>query len=363
MDFLPRPDARGLERLKLKNENSGKKWAVGEPLSPTKETTQEAERVFKFPRIEACFSYIRGRGYLNGDSAFMAFIVAYIAGLINVLSQSAEEMQQLDEFERWFLATFPHPSQLTKFAWDHPEIPAFFAVAYMAMLWLGPKLMANYERPKWLKKYIISWNVLLVVFSTIGSYKIAKTLWLSFDIDNMHGVACKDGRGQCFQFPSGCIWLFFFCASKIPEMLDTVFLIVMKKKPIFLHWFHHVTVMLFCWLSYATHTPVGTVFAGMNYFVHSWMYTWYGLAAYGLKPTRYMSQMVTVLQIVQMLFGSALAFYVYFKPNCENHIYATTAGIMIYGSYLFLFVKFFITAYCRKRVKKSKELKFKTKTS
>ena len=35
-----------------------------------------------------------------------------------------------------------------------------------------------------------------------------------------------------------------FIYSKLPELFDTVFLVLRKKPVIFLHWFHHVTVGL-----------------------------------------------------------------------------------------------------------------------
>eukprot|EP00959_Pyramimonas_sp_CCMP1952_P446462 9347841-Pyramimonas_sp.AAC.2 len=40
--------------------------------------------------------------------------------------------------------------------------------------------------------------------------------------------------------PSG-LWVGLFIYSKIPELLDTVFLVLQKKRVIFLAWFHHTT--------------------------------------------------------------------------------------------------------------------------
>ena len=53
------------------------------------------------------------------------------------------------------------------------------------------------------------------------------------------------------------LWVGLFIFSKIPELLDTVFLVLQKKRVIFLHWFHHVTVSnthTLCMYIYVTHT-------------------------------------------------------------------------------------------------------------
>ena len=44
-----------------------------------------------------------------------------------------------------------------------------------------------------------------------------------------------------------------------PDVLfvDTVFLVLQKKPVIFLHWFHHVTVLLYCWHAFANWTASG----------------------------------------------------------------------------------------------------------
>ena len=77
--------------------------------------------------------------------------------------------------------------------------------------------------------------------------------------------------------------------------------------------YHHTTVMLFCWHSYASRIgSAGLWFATMNYFVHSIMYLYFALTLHGSflasKPfqkflKRWVSPVVTSLQITQMVMG------------------------------------------------------------
>ena len=39
----------------------------------------------------------------------------------------------------------------------------------------------------------------------------------------------------------GGIWAFLFPLSKLPELVDTVFIVLRKQKMVFLHWYHHIT--------------------------------------------------------------------------------------------------------------------------
>ena len=49
----------------------------------------------------------------------------------------------------------------------------------------------------------------------------------------------------------------------------TFFIVIHKKKLILLHWYHHVSVLLYCWHSYVYKAPLGILFCVMNYGVHS----------------------------------------------------------------------------------------------
>lgn len=56
----------------------------------------------------------------------------------------------------------------------------------------------------------------------------------------------------CFSVdPTGpaSFWACMFAFSKIAELGDTLFLVLRKRPVIFLHWYHHAVVLIYCWHS------------------------------------------------------------------------------------------------------------------
>jgi hypothetical protein len=133
------------------------------------------------------------------------------------------------------------------------------------------------------------------------------------------------------------------------ELIDTFFIVIHKKPLIFLHWYHHITVLLYCWHSYVTTSPTGIIFTAMNYTVHATMYGYYFLMALRMKPKWFNPMVITAMQISQMVVGVAttIVSYYYFLTDAEcaldrgNNI----AAFLMYGSYLFLFCQFFFSRY------------------
>jgi elongation of very long chain fatty acids protein 6 len=76
-------------------------------------------------------------------------------------------------------------------------------------------------------------------------------------------------------------WTLAFVLSKVPELGDTVFIVLRKQPLIFLHWYHHVTVLIYSWYSYSEYTAAARWFVVMNYIVHSVMYSYYAFKALG----------------------------------------------------------------------------------
>ena len=154
-----------------------------------------------------------------------------------------------------------------------------------------------------------------------------------------------------------------FIYSKIPELLDTAFLTFQKKPVIFLHWFHHVTVLLYCWHAYHHQVSSGLWFASMNYCVHSIMYFYYFIMIFpSPKPVRKAAQaiapLITTIQILQMVGGIVVtvtgAYQSIYNPHvCHINAANYKMGLAKYGSYFALFVALFADKFLKP--KKPKE--------
>lgn len=143
------------------------------------------------------------------------------------------------------------------------------------------------------------------------------------------------------------------------ELVDTFFIVVHKKPLIFLHWYHHITVLLYCYHSYVTTSPPGIFFVVMNYSVHASMYGYYFLMAMKMRPKWFNPIIITIFQISQMVVGVAvtLAGFYYYKtdPTCGIEKENNSAAFVMYGSYLFLFLQFFFGRYYNKKIGKKQK--------
>jgi hypothetical protein len=75
--------------------------------------------------------------------------------------------------------------------------------------------------------------------------------------------------------------LYIYYLSKYPELLDTVILVLKKKNVIFLHWYHHSSVILLCWYWMYTRVSFGVAPLLLNTFVHIFMYWYYFASSLG----------------------------------------------------------------------------------
>lgn len=232
------------------------------------------------------------------------------------------------------------------------HIPIAIATFYLAFVYFGPRLMQNHNAMR-LKPLFATWNLCLSLFSVIGSFRLIPPLVAAL-MDPHKGLqytVCADPTLWVMDGPAG-LWLTLFIFSKVPELIDTAFLVVRKKPVIFLHWYHHFTVMLYCWHALHTTAAPGIWFAAMNFFVHSVMYGYYFATNVGLfKYVRPIAPVITTLQIAQMVGGTAIMLKCAWESSsagagCSIEQSNLAMGLGMYLSYFALFAVFFIGKYC-----------------
>ena len=220
-------------------------------------------------------------------------------------------------------------------------------VSYLLMCYVGPRLMES-RKAFDLRALLALWNAFLCLFSTIGMLRTAPFLIGRLMTETYEETICANPTKSYGHGAVG-LWTMLFIVSKVPELLDTVFLILRKRDVIFLHWYHHSTVLLYCWHAYTTRVGAGLYFIAMNYSVHAIMYGYFSLQCFKLVPKWFPSYLITVLQIAQMIVGTivcASSWYYHIQGReCENDYNNLVAGAVMYGSYLAFFVEFAVMKF------------------
>ncbi|ULT95035.1 hypothetical protein L3Y34_004046 [Caenorhabditis briggsae] len=217
-------------------------------------------------------------------------------------------------------------------------------------------------KPFQLDTPLFIWNSFLAIFSILGFLRMTpEFIWSwsaagnSFKYSICHSSYAQGVTG---------FWTEQFAMSKLFELIDTVFIVLRKRPLIFLHWYHHVTVMIYTWHAYKDHTASGRWFIWMNYGVHALMYSYYALRSLKFRLPKQMAMVVTTLQLAQMVMGVIIGVTVYRIKSSGEYCQQTwdNLGLCfgVYFTYFLLFANFFYHAYVKKNnryteVKKEKK--------
>ncbi|ORC86303.1 fatty acid elongase [Trypanosoma theileri] len=249
---------------------------------------------------------------------------------------------------------------------EHTEVPILAVVFYLAFVLFVPNTIMAHRPPIKMRLWNILWNLVRTVFAVGGTYYCVPQLmeWCTASLipnllprhlrdpqpiveGSFYTSMCYWNKGM-FLDGTAAMWLLLINLLNLSELINTVFLVFQKKPVNFLHWYYHATVLLFCWHAYVTQTSSGLWFAALNYSVHSILYLYDFLFACGLgKVIRPIAPVISALKILQVLAGTFIVVYTAVQravhPNgCDTANSSILIGLLIYGSYLLLFFRFFL---------------------
>eukprot|EP01087_Luapelamoeba_hula_P009094 TRINITY_DN2325_c0_g1_i1.p1 TRINITY_DN2325_c0_g1~~TRINITY_DN2325_c0_g1_i1.p1 ORF type:complete len:331 (-),score=49.70 TRINITY_DN2325_c0_g1_i1:55-1008(-) len=230
------------------------------------------------------------------------------------------------------------------------ELPFTAVVLYLAMVFFGPKLTAGGKPRKfpWIMQF---WNLGLSIFSLCIVLGTAIPWLKRLATEGLFVTVC-DPNKELYQGATPLLyWSYVFALSKFVELFDTFWTILRNPgEPImFLHWYHHTTVLLFTWFAEYYRFSVGFIFVFVNALVHTFMYFYYFLTTRGHRPS--WAIFLTIGQISQMVLGiAACSYWGYLYSQgiscgCDNPELIMYSCVFMYGSYLLLFLKFFYERY------------------
>ena len=228
---------------------------------------------------------------------------------------------------------------------DNFYILYFFQVMYLPFIYFLYNYMKNKEVID-CKLYMGIWNLMLAVFSSYCFHYIANPIVFNTE-HSFQDTICTDVLA--YENKELNRWRSFFVLSKFPEMIDSVWIVLRKRKLTVLQLWHHFSVCLYCWLVTVDGNPDGrghgSYFAMMNSCVHMFMYGYYAVVSLTSYRNNQLAQTITQFQTIQMIMGIMILVYKTFYCGSITSIYETSFSYIMYCSYLYLFLDYYISRY------------------
>jgi len=233
---------------------------------------------------------------------------------------------------------------------NHESLLLKCVVVYVVSIFSIKFTMSN-RRPFGLQMPLTVWNAILAVFSIAGFVQMTPTM---FKVISQQGI--QRTYTHVTELQTGKIagyWAFVWCVSKIPELIDTLFIVLRKKPLMFMHWYHHAVTGYFAFVTFYEDNAYMIWVVWLNYFIHSFMYSYYCARALNYKIPPQFAQLLTGAQIVQFLITHAvMGHLLVLMMNNPSNKYAVTykgftIGAVMELSYLMLWFRFYYISYIR----------------
>ncbi|CAG2103121.1 unnamed protein product [Medioppia subpectinata] len=218
---------------------------------------------------------------------------------------------------------------------------------------LGPNIMAN-RKPFVLRKTLMVYNLMLVVINVYFAYTAAK--WLDYGFKPLFDRLPARNQWSdksVAEIPDKIIYFY----TKLFDLFDTIFFVLRKKSNqiTFLHVYHHfiTPILAYMVLKLCPQTTIFEIVCFVNSIVHTVMYSYYLLSAFGpwIQPYLWWKRYITRIQLLQfVVYGVALLMAIYYGQYNEHPIALQWLGTGQPFVFFYMFYRFYVNSYNKNKV-------------
>ncbi|XP_017022184.1 very long chain fatty acid elongase F-like [Drosophila kikkawai] len=250
--------------------------------------------------------------------------------------------------------TSPDPIRLAFFKTPWPTL-GVLAAYLLFVLKVGPKLMDR-RQPFELRGVIKAYNIIQIVYNS------ALFVYVCYVVFSFYDLRCPitlplGHKGKDLER----LFANAYYINKLIDLVETVFFVLRKKsKQIsFLHVFHHVSVILACYLLQTLHGHggIGAWMVILNLIVHACMYTYYLLSSISpgvQKASLWWKKYITIIQLIQFALVMLHMIDMIMQSDCRAPRPGIYAFGFLYGALTVMFSKFYYQSYINPSRKKAK---------
>jgi len=229
---------------------------------------------------------------------------------------------------------------------EHEGFLVKSVIFYIGSIFMIKFLMRD-RKPFDLERPLIMWNAFLATFSLLGFLYVFPSFLKTI---RDHGITRTYTHiNEAHKNPLAGYWSFLWCASKIPEFVDTYFIVLRKKPLMFMHWFHHAITGYFAFVNFYSDNAYLTWGVWANYFIHFMMYTYYCLRSFRVKVSPQIAQFITSAQMIQFLLVIFAMTHAQIIMQNGVKVAATYYGLFLgqftMWSFMFLWLRFYYISY------------------
>ncbi|GMS93367.1 hypothetical protein PENTCL1PPCAC_15542 [Pristionchus entomophagus] len=182
---------------------------------------------------------------------------------------------------------------------DHVVFTFQAVVLYLATIFSIQYWMKGRE-PFKLQIPVATWNFSIALVSGVCAWSMTPEFIDSVFHKGFNASLCST-REEVFSGNNG-LALFVLLFARLPEFIDTLFIVLRKQPLLFIHYYHHAFTLCFTWFTYSSAFPSARHAIYVNALIHTVMYSYYLLTTLRIRPPPIVARCITIGQIVQFIY-------------------------------------------------------------